>query len=517
MEGYIAELERTKQAKTEPAPAPPAPPAPPPPIAEPPPLVGPPTIAATRGTSDDAAPVYTRWWFWAAVAGVAVAGIGTALLLSRDEGPTHGGIGALDLRDKGPGRVASVGTLPALSPHILTLPSARLLVVQLGAPHEVVSWAIVNGGRRRATSVAWREVRRGELGRPDRGRRDAHAADPRRAGDAPGRRIADRARRSPLRGRARGARRVEAACVATVGLGNLLAVGDPPAAETARVGTINVVCRVSVGLTEEALIEACALAAEARTAAVLAAGLRSPLSARPAPGTGTDCIVVAAPSAARRERPFAGKHTACGAALGAAVFGAVGRGVARWMEENRPGDVTSDVTILLGRARLRRRARRAPGAPAPGRLDGQPAEGAAPSCPVRPLPAFLWGAFMALLGPIGFGGLTWLALHHTHGVVRWSLAVFLLKSAFAVRALAAAGWGVSRPLAAGDLTGAASALGSLVSRDTTSPCRPPSSPPPRWSPSPRTPPTPSWPRCSSSPWPACRAPSPTAPSTPWTP
>ena len=75
---------------------------------------------------------------------------------------------------------------------------------------------------------------------------------------------------------------------------------------------------------------------------------------------------------------------------------------------------------------------------------------------------------MALLGPIGFGGLTWLALHHTHGVVRWLLAVFLLKSAFAVRALAAAGWGVSRPLAAGELTGAASALGSLVSRDTTS-------------------------------------------------
>ena len=101
VEGYIAELEQTKQAKTAAAPAPP-PPAPEPPAAEPAPLVGPPTIAATRGTNDDAAPVYTRWWFWAAVAGVAVAGIGTALLLSRDDGPTHGGIGALDLRDKGP-------------------------------------------------------------------------------------------------------------------------------------------------------------------------------------------------------------------------------------------------------------------------------------------------------------------------------------------------------------------------------------------------------------------------------
>jgi adenosylcobinamide-phosphate synthase len=88
--------------------------------------------------------------------------------------------------------------------------------------------------------------------------------------------------------------------------------------------------------------------------------------------------------------------------------------------------------------------------------------------PSGPLPAFFWGAFMALVGPIGFGGLTWLALHHTHGVLRWLLAVFLLKSAFAVRALATAGWGVSRPLATGDLPAAASALRSLVSRETQS-------------------------------------------------
>ena len=208
----------------------------------------------------------------------------------------------------------------------------RALVVELGTAHDVVSWAIVNGGRRRATSVAWREVRRGELGPTvDAAMLMRRTLDELRMPEAVGLLTARDVRRYEVERVARGG--VEAACVATVGLGNLLAVGDPPAAETARVGTINVVCRVSVGLTEEALIEACALAAEARTAAVLAPGLRSPLSGRPATGTGTDCIVVAAPSAARRE-PFAGKHTACGAALGAAVFGAVGRGVARWMEEN---------------------------------------------------------------------------------------------------------------------------------------------------------------------------------------
>ena len=86
--------------------------------------------------------------------------------------------------------------------------------------------------------------------------------------------------------------------------------------------------------------------------------------------------------------------------------------------------------------------------------------------PTAPLPAFLWGAVMAVLGPISFGGLTWLALGHSRGPARWVLAVLLLKSAFAIRALATAGWDVSRPLAAGDADAAAAALGSLVSRDT---------------------------------------------------
>jgi adenosylcobinamide-phosphate synthase len=86
--------------------------------------------------------------------------------------------------------------------------------------------------------------------------------------------------------------------------------------------------------------------------------------------------------------------------------------------------------------------------------------------PERPLPAFLYGAGMATLGPCVFGGLSWLVLRHTHGLAHWILAVFLLKSAFAVRALAMAGWSVSRPLVAGDLHAARAALAGLVSRDT---------------------------------------------------
>jgi len=215
-------------------------------------------------------------------------------------------------------------------PHVEELPSGRALIVPLNGAHEVISWAIVNGGRRRARSVVWRELRLAEL-------------DPHGDGGALMRETLAQLRMPDAVGllTARDVRtyedeRVErsgtwARCIATVGLGNALAAGDPPAA--APVGTINLVCQVSVGLSEEALIEACALVAEARTAALLEVTVRSPISGRPASGTGTDCIVIAAPVAQRTE-PFAGKHTACGSAIGAAVRGAVTRGVRRWLAEH---------------------------------------------------------------------------------------------------------------------------------------------------------------------------------------
>jgi adenosylcobinamide amidohydrolase len=204
------------------------------------------------------------------------------------------------------------------------------LIVPLGAPHEVISWAIVNGGRLRADTVVWREVFLSELG-PDIDAR-AVLVDTLAATECAGavglltardvRRYEDE--RTECDG-------VHARCVTTVGLGNALAVGDPPHARG--VGTINLLCQVSVALTEEGLIEACALAAEARTAALLAATVPSSVSGRPASGTGTDCIVIACPVSGQSEA-FAGKHTPCGSAIGAAVYTAVARGVQRWLEEN---------------------------------------------------------------------------------------------------------------------------------------------------------------------------------------
>jgi tetratricopeptide (TPR) repeat protein len=108
IEGYIAEMEQLRQSRSGAAAGPPpsAPPttaaAPPPPAPQPveaaPALVGPPTVTASGTTSDDAGPFYTRVWFWGVVAGVVAAGVVTAVLVSRDSGPTAGNLGALDLR-----------------------------------------------------------------------------------------------------------------------------------------------------------------------------------------------------------------------------------------------------------------------------------------------------------------------------------------------------------------------------------------------------------------------------------
>ncbi len=218
-------------------------------------------------------------------------------------------------------------TLPRL--HGVEL-RGRQLVVRLGGPHSVLSWALVNGGRQTAREVVWVEVRDDELRPPINPvaflrARLAEAGRP----DAVGLLTSRALSRFVTSERAAGGE--TAHCVATVGLGNLLRAGDP--VSRARIGTINLACQLSFPLSELALVEAVSIAAEARTAAVLEAGLASRVSGAAATGTGTDCIVVAAP-AAPEGAPYAGKHTLAGHLIGAAVEEAVRRGVAGWLRDN---------------------------------------------------------------------------------------------------------------------------------------------------------------------------------------
>lgn len=221
-----------------------------------------------------------------------------------------------------------------MSPPLLTHRLARpWLVAEFPRPLRALSWAPHRPGLVETDLVAWREVRDADLG-PDF---DAHDW---LAGEMAGRGMADAVGLLTSRdvssftlaeAEAEG---IRAVCLATVGLGNAERAGDarqPAEAhrplEKPHIGTINLVAAVSAPLSEAALIEAMSIAAQARTRAVMESGRRLP-AAGPATGTGTDCVVVAAPPGDVRH---AGLHTPVGEALGRAVHDAVAEGARVWM------------------------------------------------------------------------------------------------------------------------------------------------------------------------------------------
>lgn len=225
------------------------------------------------------------------------------------------------------GRAALGAGRPELREAMKCTHDGAWLIARFAAPQRLASWAIVGGGLRRGTTVAWLQVGDREL-RPPLDERD-HLRDRlagRGLGDAVGLMTSCDVGRYVDETRTWGER--SARCIVTVGLGNALRAGDPPG-PCGRIGTINLLCAVDAPLSDEALLEALALAAEARALAVREAAIPSRRTGEPATGTGTDCIVIAAPDGADRAR-YAGKHTALGHLIGAAVHGAVARGVAAW-------------------------------------------------------------------------------------------------------------------------------------------------------------------------------------------
>lgn len=197
------------------------------------------------------------------------------------------------------------------------------LELRLPRVMRVLSWAPYGAGYKDTDLILWREVRNADLG-PD------FAVDPWFAAEmAP-----HSAAVGMLTSRDVGGWRemnlavegIRAGCVATVGLSNAESVGRRLPYHSADYGTINLAVWVEAGLTEVAQLEAMSIAVEARTAAVLEAGLL--LATGQATGTGTDCVALACNAGQGR---YAGLHTAVGEAVGAAVRGAVGAACKDWM------------------------------------------------------------------------------------------------------------------------------------------------------------------------------------------
>lgn len=206
-----------------------------------------------------------------------------------------------------------------------------LLVATFREPQSVLSWAVARPGFQAAREVAWLEVHEAELpvgvdhGELLAGRLSAAGLDGA---------VAMMTSRDVRRWRLASARAgdVSASCLATVGLANAARVGASVARPRRGPGTINLLAAVSARLSEAALVEAVSIAAEARTAAIIDAAWRTE-GGGVATGTGTDCVVVAAPAGGRRTEAFAGLHTRVGEALGTAVYDAVRTGAEGWITE----------------------------------------------------------------------------------------------------------------------------------------------------------------------------------------
>ena len=214
---------------------------------------------------------------------------------------------------------------PLLAPRL----ARPWLVVDFARPLRALSWAPHRPGPVETARVAWREVRDADL-TEDLDAEAWLAAEMAREGlsDAVG--LLTSRDVSTFTQAQAGAGGLRAACLATTGLGNAERVGAPRRTTPTGHGTVNLVAVLDAPLTEAALIEALSIAVQARTRAVIESGRRLACGA-PATGTGTDCVVVAAPAGPAPLR-HAGLHTPAAEALGRAVHEAVAQGARAWMQ-----------------------------------------------------------------------------------------------------------------------------------------------------------------------------------------
>lgn len=206
------------------------------------------------------------------------------------------------------------------------------LVATFSHPQRMVSWSLNRPGLVTTDRVAWLEVRNDELIGVDepvgwfqdrlgqQGLTDA-------VGLMTARNVARHHHTSAT------VEDVRVDCLITLGLNNGETVGQRVGAHLhpLNVGTINILCAASVPLTEAALLEMSSLATQARTVALLRFGYRRPGMTDVVTGTGTDCIVAAAPTGTA-PRSFSGMHTPLGEAIGNSVLAATKTACNAWLD-----------------------------------------------------------------------------------------------------------------------------------------------------------------------------------------
>ncbi|WP_082072926.1 adenosylcobinamide amidohydrolase [Hyphomicrobium sp. 99] len=212
-------------------------------------------------------------------------------------------------------------------PFVLTH-QTRILLANFDEPQRMLSWSLTKPGFQIARQVAWIELRDADLP-ADQDAEDVIASRIAKVGLTEAVSLITSRDISRHHVSRVAVEDTVAACISTVGLSNGERVGQRFAPPGTPLGTINTMVHASVPLSDAALIEAITIAAEARTAAILDSEVRR--SGVAITGTGTDCIIVAAPLGGSVR--FAGLHTAAGEAIGAAVYNAIRDGIAAWLQD----------------------------------------------------------------------------------------------------------------------------------------------------------------------------------------
>jgi adenosylcobinamide amidohydrolase len=205
----------------------------------------------------------------------------------------------------------------------------RTLIVRFDTPFRTLGWAPMGGGFSCVRVVANHQVSEDDRGAteaplPYLRRTIRHLAiDPRgvvamMTGANVGRAVYAYAGRGSL----------VAGVWCTAGCTNALRVGDRATFGSAAPGTINLIVALNEPFEDGALAEAVQITTEARVLAVQGAKVLSKRSGKPATGTGTDCLVVAAP-VGRAAHRYCGKHTVAGEVIGRAVLASCARALAR--------------------------------------------------------------------------------------------------------------------------------------------------------------------------------------------
>jgi adenosylcobinamide amidohydrolase len=201
------------------------------------------------------------------------------------------------------------------------------LLLRFAAVQDTLGWSILRPGFAAAREIVWLEVRDAEL--PSnrdpaaflRERLSSHGIGE----DALAFMTARDIRRLHLAQASAG--RATATCATTVGLTNGERIGARRGERPQNWGTINTLVHVSRPLSIGALVESVSIATQARTVAILEANDMWPAAS--VTGTGTDCILIAAPHGEDAEL-YAGLHTEVGEAIGRAVYDATFDGVKTW-------------------------------------------------------------------------------------------------------------------------------------------------------------------------------------------